>query len=134
MKINLFFTEAKIARVHRSKYGYLNVTLQLKPEDYTTTDRDLLESAADEGEIVAVALDNVGLTVEPEKKKDRSIFQEFKWLCENLGKDYQAEKKALGVEHLRELMFTMNEIEAENLFRDRMFEIKNELGLFNEQV
>ena len=133
MEIKLSFTEAKIARVHRGKYGFLSITLQLKPEDYTVDNRAVLESAADEGEIVAVGLTNMGLTVEPKPKKDRSIYQDFKFFCESHGVDYPAEKKRMGVEHLKELIFTMSEVEAENMLRDRMFEIKNELGFYNPE-
>lgn len=80
-------------------------------------------------------------------KNPPSIYQEFKWFCERVGKDYEIEKKEIFIKeipnieistylewHMKDLEDWRTLEEIGQILKNRIAEINEEMGFYNEQT
>jgi hypothetical protein len=130
--------EIKLLRIFRGKYGRYTATVELHPNDLTPEITEALYAEADAGTPYKMRL--MPLTEEKpktEEKKKQTIYQWFKWQCEELGLNYAEEKEkllkqyALQTDHMKNLETIFKPLQIDTILRDRLFEIKSSIGLFN---
>ncbi len=133
-----------LTRRHESKFGERSITLKFKEEDLDDDKWEVIKMMWQNGtglEIDVRMFQNESGD-EPEILKDKpqtlkgkgSIYQRFKFSCEELGVNYEEEKKKLGVEHLSDLEDLHTLAEIDSMLNDRLNEIKDSLNLFNPEI
>lgn len=131
--------EMKITNRSESKFGDLSFRVFIKAEDVTPQlDEWIKEQWRDGNSLFAEMYKFQDKEEEPccEKaqtlKGKNSIYVQFKMFCDEVGKNYEDEKKRLGVEHLSDLEKKFSLGEVEEKLKSRKYEIEREMGLFDQ--
>ena len=129
--------EAKIIRYNRGKWNRRVLHFELHPADTSPELDELLYRYADEALNGSLLFVPATEQPKPEKKKTTSIYQFFKFQCDELGVDYEREKDNIGKEkgiqlaHMKELETIMSVEEVEAFLRARLWTLKQEIGIFS---
>lgn len=150
------FKEFRILRCpHRGKYGNLTMTIEFQETDaplelelyYRKCWQDGVTLKGEITEIEKEVKNSEGLSSifeVSDPPKTISIYQEFKWFCEKMGKDYEQEKQIMRnlfypkndpilFKHMKQLEDCMPLQTIEDILKNRMSEINEEMGFYDEQ-
>lgn len=129
--------EAKPIRYLRGKWGRRTITFELHPTDITPDLDEKLYEFADEALPGKLVYQPSSEEEQEEVKKSSSIYQKFMFACQELGIDYEKEKaniakeKKIKIVHMKDLETIMTIPKIEAFLNDRLWRLKQELGLLN---